>query len=85
MLAHTRAAPVVAQLADMSLEVIQEQVCTGQSPGNGLAEVYAKIRTLEHASQSGMKQHIPEDHDVLVLLVQHAPATANWFRHKHFV
>ena len=38
MLAHVRAAPVVAALAVAPLGVLQERVSAGHSPGNGSAE-----------------------------------------------
>ena len=85
MLAHVRAARVVATLDGVPLEVVQEQVSKSQSPGNGLAEgavkeLKAKIRTLRHCAEEGLARLIPEDHDVLAWLVQHAAATVNWFR-----
>ena len=85
MLAHVKSARTVVQVGDMPLEVVQEQVSKGQSPGNGLAEgavkeLKAKIRTIRHATEAGIGRSIPEDHDVLAWLVQHAAATINWFR-----
>ena len=63
----------------------QSRVSKEQSPGNGLAEgalkeLKAKIRTLRHSTEMGLRRQIPETHDSWAWLVSHAAATINWFR-----
>ena len=43
-------------------------------------EAKAKIITLRHFAEEGLGRKIPETHDGLAWLVQHAAATVNWHR-----
>ena len=66
ILALVRAASAVTAVADVLLEVVQEQVSKGQSLGNRLCDVAvkelrAKIMTLRHAVEVGMERQVPVD------------------------
>ena len=80
LLAHVKAARAMTLVSDVPLELVHEQVSKEQSPGNGLAELKAKIRTLRHSTEMGLGRRIPETHDSLAWFVTHAAATINWFR-----
>ena len=64
---------------------LQEQTSKGQAPGNVLVEgavteVKAKIRILRYELESCLSRAMPESHDTVAWLVQHAAATINWHR-----
>ena len=85
MVAHVRAAVAVAQIGDIPVEALVETTSRGQSAANGLAEgavkeVKAKVRTMRHFVEEGLRGSVPDTHDVLAWLVTHATMTINWYR-----
>ena len=84
MVSHVRLS-ILATMADGPYEVTQEQTSKSQSLGSGLAEgavkeAKANIRTFRYELKRGLGREVPENHDTLAWLVQHAAATINCHR-----